>query len=160
MKKIQDPSWRFLKMTLAALLSFFVLWPVAAATKAEVTYIDVKFVKVYDGDTIDVSYDGLPVPLNKMRIRLPGIDTPELGSKAKCEFENEAAVAARDFMEKTLGKVETIRLYSPRWDKYGGRINGKVYINNDPKKGLITDVMIKKGFARVYDNGKRQGWCE
>jgi endonuclease YncB( thermonuclease family) len=158
MKKIQDPSWRFLKMTLAAIFSLFLIG--AADARTEATYIDVKFVKVYDGDTIDVSYDGLPPPLNKMRIRLPGIDTPELGAKAKCDFENEAAEAARDFMAATLGKVDVIRVHSPRWDKYGGRINGKVYINNDPKKGLITDVMIKKGFARVYDGGKRQGWCD
>jgi endonuclease YncB( thermonuclease family) len=127
----------------------------------KVSYIELQFVRVYDGDTIDVSYQALPEPLNKLRIRIPGIDTPELGSKARCDKEAKGAEAAREFLDSTLSGVNVIRLYSPRWDKYGGRVLGKVYVTIAGKDVLLSDLMIKKGFARAYDGkSARQSWCD
>jgi endonuclease YncB( thermonuclease family) len=41
---------------------------------------EVKVVGVYDGDTIRVDVPQMPEPLNHMKVRVRGIDTPELGA--------------------------------------------------------------------------------
>ena len=132
-----------------------------AATKTADRFIDLTFVKVYDGDTIDVTYDASPVPLNKVRIRLEGIDTPEMPPKAKCQKEADMAQAAKERMVELLASSQTIRLYGPKWDKYGGRILGVVKVDYKSKKADLRDVMIAEGFARSYDgSGQRKGWCD
>ena len=100
-----------MKYLIALLLSVF--YCTANAAVFNVVYKD-----VYDGDTINVIYDGLPVPLQKMRIRLAGIDTPEIGAHAHCSAEAEAAEASRDYLKSLLPPVDsviTISNYS--WDK-------------------------------------------
>ena len=62
--------------------------------------IDVKFLRVVDGDTVDVDIDlGFGVWMHKERIRLYGIDTPESRT--------------RDLVEKSLV------LKQRKWWKHG-----------------------------------------
>jgi len=114
---------------------------------------------VYDGDTINthVSEAKLPPPLNKLSVRLLGIDTPEKGGRAKCEKEAKLAEDAKVFLLKLIGDSKTMKLENFSWDKYGGRIDSRITIN-----GLdISQQMIDNGFAVPYNGGtKVKNWCE
>ena len=60
-----------------------------------------KLVKVVDGDTVDVDIDlGFGVWLQKQRIRLYGIDTPE--SRTSDAEEKIYGLAAKERMQKWL----------------------------------------------------------
>jgi endonuclease YncB( thermonuclease family) len=121
---------------------------------------EVHYVSVYDGDTFDVLVDQLPAPLNKMRVRIRNIDAPERGSKAKCEAESAAAEKARAFLEQLLGSAKTVEIIDPKWDNYGGRIDGDVQVLYDGKMCFLSDLLVTNGYARRYDGGQRQGWCQ
>ena len=114
---------------------------------------------VYDGDTINthVSEAKLPPPLNKLSVRLLGIDTPEKGGRAKCEKEAKLAEDAKVFLLKLIGDSKTMKLENFSWDKYGGRIDSRITIN-----GLdISQQMIDNGLAVPYNGGtKVKNWCE
>jgi endonuclease YncB( thermonuclease family) len=128
---------------------------IAASTPFEVHYVS-----VYDGDTFDVLVDQLPAPLNKMRVRIRSIDAPERGSKAKCEAESAAAEKARAFLEQLLGSAKTVEIIDPKWDNYGGRIDGDVQVLYDGETHFLSDLLVTNGYARRYDGGQRQGWCQ
>tara|TARA_Y100001938_G_C8061254_1_gene417426 strand:+ start:81 stop:476 length:396 start_codon:yes stop_codon:yes gene_type:complete len=106
-------------------------------------------VRVVDGDTLDADLQlGFSVVLQKQRIRLAGIDTPEsrtrnleekaLGLKAK---ERLQELCQGTFKVKSLGK-----------GKYG-RILGIPY-TEDGKD--ICQKLIKEGHAVEYWGGKKK----
>jgi micrococcal nuclease len=110
--------------------------------------------RVIDGDTISVTLSNLPPPLNKLSIRLYGIDTPEL--RGKCANERALAIKARDFLKILVnGNDVVVKDYS--WDKYGGRIVGKAYVNNLN----LSTLMIVHGIAMPYYGvGAKTDWCQ
>ena len=64
---------------------------------------NVRFVDNYDGDTITVNIKGVhPIIGDEIRIRLKGVDTPELNSKSACEKEiaKKAKKLTYDFVSK------------------------------------------------------------
>ena len=142
-----------LELMLAALLAL------AHPAHAAPAPFEVRFVSVYDGDTFNILVDQPPAPLNKMKVRLRDIDTPERGSKAKCEAEAAAAEEAKLFLQELLKNAKTIAVIDPNWDKYGGRIDGDVQVLYGGRKRLLTDLLVTSGHARRYDGGQRQGWC-
>lgn len=129
-------------------------------------------IDVYDADTIEVRIT-LPPPLNDVRIRLLGIDSPEVPAKsyvvtgklgrAKCIKEAELALDARDFI-RTKVKAGGNKLYleNYKWDKYGGRIDADVFVL-DPttdKKINLAETLIDLKYAIPYFGGTRtHDWC-
>lgn len=119
-------------------------------------FITVEFVRVYDGDTVVVRLPSLPSPLDKLRIRLEGIDTPEIGKGARCAQEELQAQAAKLFLTKLLGDSQELRVYNFKWDKYGGRILGDLHVAD----GDVRDLMVAAGHAVRYSGvGTRRDWC-
>lgn len=110
---------------------------------------------VYDGDTIMIEVPALPPELSRLSVRLRGIDTPEIGGRAKCRLEREWGIAARDFVrERVMGRE--VRFTDLGWDKYGGRIDAFVWVDG----GNLSEMLIAAGLARPYDGrSKRKGWC-
>ena len=125
-----------------------------AATTERIT---VKYVSVYDGDTIVIDAGVFSSKrLNRMKIRIPGIDTPEM--KGKCEFEKEHALAAKTRLQELLADEDQIVVVNPVWDKYGGRIEGQVVTKDGTN---VAKALIKEGFAVPYDGkGARRDWCQ
>ncbi len=118
--------------------------------------IVVEFVKVYDGDTVDVRLPILPRPLDKLRIRIGGIDTAEIGKGAKCPEEQVKALAAKLYLESLLVGATEVRVYGFKWDKYGGRLLGDLHVT----AGSVREIMIAEGYAVPYSgSGTRQSWC-
>lgn len=123
---------------------------------------------VYDGDTIKthVSETRLPAPLNKVSIRILGIDTPELPAKsykvtgklgrADCVQEAELALAAKAFVEWIASGHTKMKVDNFKWGKYGGRIVGDVKINGVD----VAESLIEAEFAVPYFGGtKTMDWC-
>ena len=134
----------------------FLLPAVTFAKPAADRSIAVEYVKVYDGDTVVVRLPILPAPLDRLRVRIEGIDTPELGKGAKCPEENERAIAARQFLEGLLTGAHELRVHGFRWDKYGGRILGELRVPD----GSVRDLLIQSGHAVPYEGvGLRRSWC-
>jgi micrococcal nuclease len=96
-------------------------------------------IKVYDGDTITCNIDcGFKVYLNKTKIRLYGINTPEVRGE-----EKEKGLISRDRLrEKILDKDIVIKTIKDKSGKYG-RYLGIIYFD-----GLnINDWLVEEGLA-------------
>lgn len=143
---------------------FLLVFPVSAGS-----YMLLPVDSVYDGDTIKthVNERRLPDPLNRLSIRVRGIDTPEMPAKsyyetgklgrADCVQEAELAIKARNFVFE-LARTSNFRMKVENfeWDKYGGRIVGDVKINGVS----VAQELIDAGLAVPYDGGtKTHDWC-
>ena len=131
-------------------------------------YMLLPIVEVYDGDTIKSEMTSrLPSPLDKISIRIRGIDTPEkpaasyhetgkLG-RAGCIKEAELALEATEFVKSMAIGNTKMKVENFEWDKYGGRILGDVKIGGDD----VATSLIAAGLAVPYDGGtKTKNWCE
>jgi endonuclease YncB( thermonuclease family) len=113
--------------------------------------------RVYDGDTIKVLIDYKNI-LFKLSVRLLDIDTPEI--RGGVEKEKVAGIYVRDHLRGILeGKV--VKLYATGWDKYGGRIDGHIWIQHGGEEN-ISDYLIRLGYAKRYDAsaGPKSPWTD
>ena len=108
----------------------------------------------YDGDTCYVIAPTLPEPLQKMSVRILGIDTPEM--RAECAEEKKLALKGREFANRMFRAAEKIEFANLKWDKYGGRILADVYLDGK----LYKDEIINAGLAKPYDGGTKESWCD
>ncbi|MBK8159807.1 MAG: thermonuclease family protein [Rhodospirillaceae bacterium] len=110
-----------------------------------------------DGDTLKVHLPGLPMELQPMKVRVRGIDTPEI--RGKCDREKQAANKAtaltRFLISQAKARKKSIVFSEIGWDKYGGRLDAIVTIDGQS----LGAILISAGLARAYDGGKRMGWC-
>ena len=113
--------------------------------------------RVIDGDTVEVAVDFLPAPLPpKLSIRVLGIDTPEKAPRAQCEAEAELAKQASAFTKNAVASAGKIDIEILKWDKYGGRVLGYVYLDGQS----LGIMLIAANLARPYKGGPKQSWCE
>ena len=107
----------------------------------------------YDGDTCYITAKTFPEPLQKMSIRILGIDTPEI--KGECKEEKDLALKGRELANELFKSAKTVRLENLDWDKYGGRVLADVYLDEE----LYSKKLIDAGLARFYDGGTKESWC-
>ena len=95
---------------------------------------------IYDGDTVTCNIDvGFGIVLHKRKIRLLGIDTPEVRGE-----EREEGLKARDWLrELVLGKEIILYTVKDRTGKYG-RLLGIIYYNDEN----INKKLVDAGYAR------------
>jgi|TARA_R110000744_G_scaffold77129_1_gene152456 micrococcal nuclease len=99
--------------------------------------------KVYDGDTITVDFDlGFGIILRKQKIRLLGINTPEV----RGESRDQGLISRDRLRERILGKTVTIKTSRDKKGKYGRWI-GEVFIEDEN----INQWLLNEGLAVVYD---------
>lgn len=97
---------------------------------------------VVDGDTIDVTIDlGLRVSINQRRIRLYGINAPELKGETLSKGQQSKAW----LIKAILAKQVTIRTIKDGDDKYG-RLLGDVWFG----EMNINRRMVELGLAVEY----------
>ena len=107
--------------------------------------------RVIDGDTFEVANEPI-AGLGNIKVRLYGIDAPEL--HGKCDKEKTLALRATALADTILRSPAKVTPVS--WDKYGGRIVGKVTVNG---KDVATSL-IESGFAVPYfGTGLKKNWC-
>ena len=138
------------------MIIFLILILLASPAHAQEFYV-YKPVKITDGDTIklDVSKESPLVKKLGLSVRIKGIDTPEKGSKAKCDKENALGQQATKFTTELVGNKELL-LSEVKNDKYGGRIVANVKVGGVD----IAQELLKKGLARVYNGEKKKSWCD
>ena len=94
---------------------------------------------VHDGDTVHVRLD-VGFDLNVYtRVRIDGINAPELSTPAGKQ--------ARDFAQTLLKPGDAVEVVSFGWDKYGGRIDGSIKM---PDGRDFGQTMLDTGHAKPY----------
>jgi micrococcal nuclease len=133
--------------------AIFIIAPKAHAKLSTASY-DYQVVGIYDGDTFYITMPGLPPELQRIGVRVRGVDTPEM--RGKCEGEKRNALAAKAFTTRVLLMAKNhVTLKGLKWDKYGGRVDADVFVGGQK----LSDMMITRGYARPYGGEKRTGWC-
>jgi micrococcal nuclease len=110
--------------------------------------------RVVDGDTLAVRvavWLGLEV---SVRIRIRGIDAPEL--RARCPQEREMAEAAAAHLAALVGEGP-VALTNIAGGKFYGRVIADVA---SAEARDLAEAMLAPGLARPYDGGRREGWCD
>jgi len=100
----------------------------------------------YDGDTVTVDIDlGFGVWLKKQKLRLYGVDTPELRGKERPE-----GIRARDEVRKNWpeGTEMTVRTIRDRTGKYGRWL---AIMMPDDMPISINEWLVDEGMAEVPD---------
>jgi len=106
-----------------------------------------KVVKVVDGDTVNAVIDLPGFGFRQFKVRLYGIDTPELRPPRSDPDRDEIiqkAQEARDVLkEKICDKVVFLKCYG--WGKYG-RLLAEIYFEDEN----INEWLVENGFAEIY----------
>lgn len=96
-------------------------------------------VRVVDGDTIVVKYNGVDE-----KVRLIGIDTPESVHADESKNTKEGVMVS-DYTKKMLtGKKVGLEFDVSKRDKYG-RLLAYVYLDGE----MYNKILLKEGYARV-----------
>jgi len=121
--------------------------------------------RVVDGDTYDIDIDlGLSVWVRNERVRLFGIDTPEVYGVKKDSEEYLLGLAASDFVKSlirkgTLAVVETIKDSKGKYGRYlvvlYVRVPEEVLIGHEDIRTIadfycLNDLLVAKGLAEPY----------
>ncbi len=109
--------------------------------------------RVIDGDTFEARVRIWPGMDVTTKVRLRGIDAPEL--RARCENERMKAVAARDALADILSEG-AVGVAGVAQDKYGGRVDAAV---STAATADVSAALLARGLARRYSGGRRQSWC-
>ena len=131
--------------------------PVAEPRPIEPSAMRVAYVaqvlRVLDGDTFEARVRVWPGFDVTTRVRLRGIDAPEMS--ARCGEERLKAEAARDALKAILdqGGVGITRV---TLDKYGGRVLADASTYGTPD---VSAAMLDAGLARRYAGARRESWC-
>ncbi|GIU20980.1 thermonuclease family protein [Shewanella sp. MBTL60-007] len=121
----------------------------AATSTVAQDYIVVTSIKsVYDGDTFRAY---LPGYAKDQRVRLRGIDTPEI--KGQCDSEIRGAIEARDYARQVLESASEVRLYNVGQDRYK-RVLADVVVDGES----LSRLLINKNLGRKW-KGRRENWC-
>lgn len=114
----------------------------------------VEVIRTIDGDTFEAQVHLWPGLDMTTRVRLRGVDAPELN--AACSGEYAMARTASELLQATLAEGGvTISNIGP--DKYNGRVVADAATRTTPN---ISAALLASGLARAYDGGHRGGWCD
>jgi endonuclease YncB( thermonuclease family) len=99
--------------------------------------VSARVLSVIDGDTLDVVarvWLGQDV---RIRVRIEGVDAPEI--RGRCPGEKALAIAAKAFVtDQTSGR--SINLTAIRYGKYAGRIVAEVVLDDGSSLGELLVI--------------------
>jgi endonuclease YncB( thermonuclease family) len=113
----------------------------------------VDVIRTIDGDTFEARVHLWPGLEMTTRVRLRGIDAPEL--KASCPQELRMAEAAGAALRSLLDEGE-VAIYHIGPDKYNGRVVADATTRRTEN---VSAALLAAGHARYYSGGRRSGWC-
>lgn len=113
----------------------------------------VDVIRAIDGDTFEARVHLEPGRDLNARIRLRGIDAPEL--KAGCAQELRMAEVATAGLRAVLAEGD-VRIFNVGPDKYAGRVVADVATR---RTANVSNAMLTAGYVRSYGGGRRNGWC-
>lgn len=108
--------------------------------------------RVIDGDTVDVHIDlGFGVWLKSERVRITGIDAPEV--RTRDDIEKVFGFAAKDRVEELFAEADTVTLLSHDFKGKFGRILGDFVFSSHAD--TLGNILLAEGHAVVYDDDNR-----
>jgi len=135
----------FMKKLLIILIIILFIYPAQADD-----FNNVKFIKNHDGDTFTFFLgENLPELFQTMKVRLYGIDTPEVGTKNLCE--KQKGLMVRDFAKNELIQAKQINLVNCSADKYFRILCRVEYDGKD-----LTNELLNRGYGYAYYGDKKK----
>lgn len=110
-------------------------------------------VRVIDGDTFDAQAHIWPGQTLRVRVRLRGIDAPEI--RSRCAAEKAAGERARAALEGMIGGA-TVRMRNIAGGKYYGRVLADVTTETGE---AVAERLLADALARPYRGGRRESAC-
>ena len=162
-------TWRWLGRLRPFILGAILLtiWPTLDARlveppawlSAEPEMVDRTFVRCGRPAASACVVDGDTFRLGQRRIRIVGIDTPEV--QAQCPAEARLAEAASVRLTQLLnaGAFEMVGRIDEPTDRYGRELKSLRRRGADGSYVSIAAQMREEGHARRYMGGLRGGWC-
>ncbi len=132
------------------IVSFLVVLFVTGVANAMPVVVDY----IIDGDTFAGRVMLADDTKITVRVRIRNVDTPEI--HGACESEIRDANRARARLEQLLPIGKTADLRQIKDDKYLGRIDALVFIDDRD----IGQILIDEKLGRPYSGGRRDGWCK
>lgn len=119
--------------------------------------IPAMIIGVYDGDTITAIFVLSSSDFFRIQLRINGIDSPELRSKNP--LEKEAGKVVKNYVKnKLLSRILPIQIL--KWDKYGGRMDAEVYLDESCKTTL-SQKLLRKGLVKPFSGTvKKEEWTD
>lgn len=121
--------------------------------------VDEQFTRCGPGRGHACVIDGDTFKLGDRKVRVIGIDTPEVD--ARCPAEAAQAEAATLELQRLLnqGPFEMVGRIGDQKDRYGRDLRAINRTMPDGTVQSIADDMRASGMARRYLGGFRSGWC-
>ena len=111
-----------------------------------------ELVEVIDGDTFRARVDIWLGQTVTVKVRLQGVDTPEMNGK--CAAEKKLARQAKAFAENWL-KTNQVHLVNVHYGTYAGRVLATAQIKNGDS---LSAALLAENLAKPY-RGRRAKWC-
>ena len=109
---------------------------------------------VYDGDTVTLMIDQGMKHFARVKVRLVGINTPEI--RTRDLEEKERGLQAKEYLRGMI-EGKTVIVHTVKKGKFG-RWLGVLWLYQEDMEELgesLNDLMIKEGHAVAYNGGKR-----
>ena len=125
------------------------LWAASAAAYGP---YEVDVIRVLDGDTVEVDVDLWPGLRQRVKVRLNGINAPEIHTRRRCE--KEAGIRAKDRLAELLVQAGQVELVDVALGKYSGRVLGRLVADGED----VAERLLAEGLVRPYSGGRREPW--
>lgn len=146
---------RITSALLSAALCLLVVMQADAASEPGYGPYPAKLVRVIDGDTVELDVLLWPGLVQRIHLRLAGINTPERRGRHLTACERQAARAATKFTLAFLQNASTLLVKDIHLGKYAGRVLGRISGDGDD----LGAALVAAGLARPYEGGRRGPWC-
>lgn len=123
--------------------------------------IEIKITDVYDGDTFTFVHLFHNIPIS-LHLRLAGINAPERKNKVaskETSLEKQAGILVGNHV-RALVCDKIVRCSLIDWDKYGGRVIGRVEIVRDGLSCDLSDYLVSSRFAKTYDGKRKESFTD
>ena len=113
--------------------------------------IEADVIRVIDGDTIEVNAHVWVGQYVRTKVRLLGVDTPEI-RRPKCEAERAVGQEAKAFVEASVGNK--VKLYDVKMGSFGGRVIARL----ETESGVdLGQTLTENALAVAYKAD--EPWC-
>lgn len=140
-------------LSVICVLSLSPLISVAQAKQVLPGPFPLELVEVIDGDTFRARVDIWLGQSVTVRVRLKGVDTPEM--EGKCAAEKKLARQAKAFAENWFKKNQA-QLVNVHYGTYAGRVLATAQIKNGES---LSAALLAENLAKPY-RGRRAQWCD
>ena len=122
--------------------------------------VDAKFTRCGRGRGHACVIDGDTIKLGQRKIRIIGIDAPEVHGP-QCPAEARLAEAATVKLQSLLnqGPFDMVGSVTRDQDRYGRDLRALNRANPDGTTTSIAEEMRESGLAHRYLGGYKSGWC-